>query len=97
LVVALVLAGAVLAALPALAGGLQVGVGERVEPPVAVVDPGVEVPVAEPPLSSGAGTATDPGAGDRTDPGEDRDRDDSGGSGRSGGGDSGGGGSSGPG
>jgi eukaryotic-like serine/threonine-protein kinase len=98
LVVALVLAGAVLAALPALAGGLQVWVGERVEPPFAVVDPGVEVPVAEPPLSSGAGAATDPGAGDLADPGEDRDRDDdSGGSGRSGGGDSGGGGSSGPG
>jgi hypothetical protein len=84
-VVALVLAGAVLASLPALAGGLQVWVGERVEPPSAVVDPGVEVPVATPPLASGAGAEPDPG--------DDRDRDDdSGGSGRSGGG-----GSSGPG
>jgi serine/threonine-protein kinase len=92
LVVALLLAGAVLAALPALAGGLQGWVGERAEPPFAVVDPGIEVPVAEAPLPSGA---LDPG--DLPDPGDDRDRDDdSGGSGRSGGG-SGGGGSSGPG
>ena len=79
-----------LAALPALAGGLSGWVGERVEPPFAVVDPVVEVPAADLPAPSGAEAATDPG--------DDRDRDDdSGGSGRSGGGDSGGGGSSGPG
>ena len=60
LVVALLLAGAVLAALPALAGGLSGWVGERVEPPFAVVDPGVDLPAADVPASSGAGTATDP-------------------------------------
>ena len=109
---ALLLAGAVLAVLPALAGGLHDWVGERVEPPFAVVDPGAEIPVAEAPQPSGAGATTDPGppaagpagpagevaAGDPPDRGDDRDRDASGGSGRSGGDDdSGGGGSSGPG
>jgi eukaryotic-like serine/threonine-protein kinase len=93
LLVALLLAAAALAALPALAGGLQDWVGERVELPFAVVDPGVEVPVAEAPQPSGAA------ADDPPDRGDDRDRDDeSAGSGRSGGDDdSGGGGSSGPG
>ena len=62
LVVALLLAGAVLAALPALAGGLQGWVGERVEPPFAVVDSGVEAPFAEAPPPSGAKAATDPGS-----------------------------------
>jgi eukaryotic-like serine/threonine-protein kinase len=61
LLVVLLLAGAVLAALPALGGGLQDWVGERVELPFAVADPGVEVPVAEAPLPSGAGATTDPG------------------------------------
>jgi eukaryotic-like serine/threonine-protein kinase len=98
LVVALLLAGAVLAALPALAGGLSGWVGERVEPPSAVVDPGVDLPAADVPAPSGTEAATDPGTEAATDPGGHRDRDDdSGGSGRSGGGDSGGGGSSGPG
>ena len=41
---ALLLAGAVLAVLPALAGGLHDWVGERVEPPFAVVDPGADDP-----------------------------------------------------
>jgi uncharacterized membrane protein YgcG len=58
--VALLLAGVVLAALPALAGGLSGWVGERVDPPVAVVDPGVDVPAADVPASPGAEAATDP-------------------------------------
>jgi hypothetical protein len=63
--VALLLAGAVLAALPGLAGGLQVWVGERVELPFAVVDPGIDVPGidvpgAEAPQSSGAEATRDP-------------------------------------
>jgi hypothetical protein len=97
LVVALLLAGALLAALPALPDGLPPPVRERVESPLAVLDPGGVAPDAGEP---GAPAVTDPGAGDdrRFDnDGDDRDRDDdSSGSGRSGG-DSDGGGSSGPG
>jgi eukaryotic-like serine/threonine-protein kinase len=97
LVVALLLAGALLAALPALSDGLPPPVRERVESPLAVLDPGGVAPDAGEP---GAPAVTDPGAGDdrRFDnDGDDRDRDDdSSGSGRSGG-DSDGGGSSGPG
>jgi eukaryotic-like serine/threonine-protein kinase len=87
LVVALLLTGAALAALPVLAGGVPGWGGAGAEPPFAVVDPGVEVPATGAPEPSGT-----------PDPGDDRDRDDdSGGSGRSGGGDSGGGGTPGPG
>jgi serine/threonine protein kinase len=90
LLVALLLAGVLLAALPALAGGLGPLVRERLDGPLAVLEP------AGDPGQSAFG---DPVAeNDRlSDSGGDRDRDDdSSGSGRSGGG-SGGGGSSGPG
>jgi hypothetical protein len=104
LLVALLLAGALLAALPALAGGLPLLDRDRVDGPIAVLDPGTNPSNdgLQTPLGSGAGPtpAADPGAGDgrRFDGGDDRDRDDgdSSGPGRSGG-DSGGGGSSGPG
>jgi uncharacterized membrane protein YgcG len=89
LLVALLLAGAVLAALPVLGGGLLPWAGEQLETPFVVQIPGAQPSgEADPPADGGD---------------EDRDRDDdSGGSGRSGGGDSGdgdsgGGGSSGPG
>jgi uncharacterized membrane protein YgcG len=112
LLVALLLAGAVLAALPVLGGGSLPWAGERLETPFVVQVPGGVTPADGDP---GRGS-TDPGAqrsgeadppavadpaGDDlpADGGDgDRDRDDdSSGSGRSGGGDSGGGGSSGPG
>jgi uncharacterized membrane protein YgcG len=102
LLVALLLAGALLAALPALAGGLPL-VRERIEGPLAVLEPATDAtpdPGAQPADDPGPPAFGDPGAGDdrRSDSGgDDRDRDDdSSGSGRSGG-DSGGGGSSGPG
>jgi hypothetical protein len=101
-----------LAAIPALAGGLP-SVRERIEGPLAVLEPGSATPPSEAPQEPSAANATpDPGAQPADDPGppafsdpgadngggDDRDRDDdSSGSGRSGGGDSGGGGSSGPG
>jgi eukaryotic-like serine/threonine-protein kinase len=100
--VALLLAGSVLAALPVLAGGLPGLVRDRVQGPFAILDQGGTSPDAETPGSMPAGTDANPGAGDpgaavdgdRRD--EDRDRDeDSSGSSRPGG-DSGGG-SSGPG
>jgi hypothetical protein len=106
LLVALVVAGAVLAALPALAGGLLSWAGGRAEEPFAVRVPGVAVPGTRAPGQvtprTGAGDpaqaeAADPAAGDQgaRDDLDDGDRDDdSSGSGRSGGG---GGGSSGPG
>jgi serine/threonine protein kinase len=101
LLVALLLAGAVLAALPVLGGGLLPWAGEQLETPLVV-----QIPGAQPSGEAGPPAVADP-AGDDDPPvdggHEDRDRDDdSGGSGRSGGGDSGdgdsgGGGSSGPG
>jgi serine/threonine-protein kinase len=101
LLVALLLAVAALAALPALAGGLPPWVGEGIQAPFAVVNPGAGPPAAgdtgQDPADAGAGSATtaDPAAPDDRAAGDDHDReddDDSGGSGRSGGG-----GSSGPG
>jgi eukaryotic-like serine/threonine-protein kinase len=72
LLVALLLAGAVLAGLPALAGGLSAWWGGALEAPFAVQDPGGSGPVAEPLEPEGSGTVTmpDPGASpaDRTDP-----------------------------
>ena len=109
LLVAVLLAGALVAALPTLAGGLPGLVRERVQGPIAVLDQGGTTPNAETPGSGSGGTNTapdpdppssvDPGAGD---PGadedgqrgdDDRDRDED--SSGSGGGS--GGGSSGPG
>jgi eukaryotic-like serine/threonine-protein kinase len=108
LLVALLLAVTALAALPALAGGLPAWIGERVEPPFAVQDPGVTGPAeaprpTAPDLDTGTAGVTDPAATNQQqagdDPsdrgGDDREEEDSSGSGRSGG-DSGGG-SSGPG
>jgi serine/threonine protein kinase len=99
LLVALVVAGAVLAALPAPAGGLLSWADGRVEEPFAVRVPGGTTQSTQAPDQAHAGTdvAADPPADDRGARGDndDRDRDDdSGGSGRSGGG---GGGSGGPG
>ncbi|HEY6709361.1 MAG TPA: serine/threonine-protein kinase [Actinomycetota bacterium] len=107
LLVALVVAGAVLAALPALAGGLLSWAGGRIEEPFAVQVPGLTRPGAQAPGQAPAGRdlaadpapaqVADPPAGDQPARGgdDDRDRDDdSSGSGRSGGGS---GGSSGPG
>jgi serine/threonine-protein kinase len=97
LVMALLLVGAVLLALPVFAGGLAGWGGEGVELPFAVVDPG-SAPTGEAGDPGEAGQVDPPAADDQPDPGDDRDQDgDSGGSGRSGGGDSGEGGSSGPG
>jgi eukaryotic-like serine/threonine-protein kinase len=93
LLVALLLAGALLASLPALAGGLPLLIRDRIDGPFAILDPGTATPAIEEPQEP---VGTD---GDRQfDPDRDRDdRDDhSGGSGRSGDSDSGGG-SSGPG
>jgi serine/threonine-protein kinase len=76
LVMALLLVGAVLVALPVLAGGLPGWGGEGVDPPFAVVDPGVDVPDTRAPEPSGTDAATDPGptptggAGDPGDAGE---------------------------
>ena len=106
LLVALVVAGAVLAALPALAGGLLSWAAGRVEERCAVRVPGGTTPSTQAPDQAPAGTvvAADPAPARAADPpadqgvrgdDDDRDQDDgSGGSGRSGGG---GGGSSGPG
>ena len=102
LLVALLLAGALLAALPALAGGLPL-VRERIEGPLAAPEPATDAtpdPGAQPADDPGPPAFSDRGAAERRrsdSGGDDRDRDDdSSGSGRSGG-DSGGGGSSGPG
>jgi hypothetical protein len=104
LLVALLLAGALLAALPALAGGLPLLARDRVDGPIAVLDPG-RTPSndgVQAPLGTGAdpSLAADPGVdgGGFDGGGDDRDQDDgdSSGPGRSGGG-SGGGGLSGPG
>ena len=97
LLVALVVAGAVLAALPALAGGLLSWAGGRIEEPFAVRVPGLTRPGAQAPDQAPAGRevaadpapagVADPPAGDQPARGDDdRDRDDdSSGSGRSGG------------
>ena len=110
LLVALLLAGAVLAALPVLGGGSLPWAGERLETPFVVQVPGGVTPADGDPGAQRSGEADPPavadpaGAGDLPADGGDRVRDrddDSSGSGRSGGGDSGGGdsggGSSGPG
>jgi serine/threonine-protein kinase len=106
LLVALVLAGAVLAALPALAGGLLSWADGRVEEPFAVRVPGGTTQSTQPAdqapsrndvaADPAPATTADPPADDQGARGDDdRDQDDdSSGSGRSGGG---GGGSSGPG
>jgi serine/threonine-protein kinase len=103
LLVALVVAGAVLAALPALAGGLLSWADGRVEEPFAVRVPGGTTQSTQPPdqapsrTTVAADPAADPPADDQGARAGDDDRDqgdDPGGSGRSGGG---GGGSSGPG
>jgi serine/threonine-protein kinase len=71
LLVALLLAGALLAALPTLAGGLPL-VRERVEGPLAVLDPGGSAPDADVPgpASSATDAPPDPGAqpADQADP-----------------------------
>jgi serine/threonine-protein kinase len=108
LLVALVVAAAVLAALPALAGGLLPWPGGGVETPFPVRVPGVTIPGTQAPdqVPTGRDVAADPVPTEAADPpaddrpargdNDDHDRDDdSSGSGRSGGG--GGGGSSGPG
>ena len=107
LLVALVVAAAVLAALPALAGGLLSWAGGQIEEPFALRVPGLTLPGAQAPDQAPAGRdlAADPAPAQVADPpaadqpargdNDDRDRDDdSSGSGRSGGGS---GGSSGPG
>jgi uncharacterized membrane protein YgcG len=112
LLVAVLVAGAVLAALPVIGGSLP-WAGEQLETPFVVQVPGGVTPAdgdpgqgstgpgAQPSGEAGPPVVTDPAGGDDLPAGggdEDRDRDDgSSGSGRSGGGDSGGGGSSGPG
>jgi serine/threonine-protein kinase len=100
LLVALLLAGALLASLPALAGGLPLLVRDRIDGPFAILDPGTATPTIEEPQepvgTDGADANPDRDDRDRDDRDDDRDRDSSG-SGQSGGGDSGGGGSSGPG
>ena len=69
LLVALLLAGALLAALPALAGGLPL-VRERIEGPLAVLEPGSATPSSEAPQEPSATDATpDPGAQPADDPG----------------------------
>ena len=69
LLVALLLAGALLAALPALAGGLPL-VRERIEGPLAVLEPGSATPPSEAPQEPSATDATpDPGAQPADDPG----------------------------
>jgi eukaryotic-like serine/threonine-protein kinase len=101
LLVALVLAVAALAALPALAGGLPPWVGEGIQAPFAVVNPGGEPAAADPgqdPAGPGTGSPAaplDPPAGFDPGDGDDHDRDDD--SSGSGSGRSGGGGGSGPG
>jgi hypothetical protein len=104
LLVALLLAGALLAALPAFGGGLLSWAGERAKAPFAVRvsgAPAEQAPPAADGLGQGlAGTASGTGARSRqADPpgrgGGDRQDTGAGGSGRSGGGGSGGGGSGG--
>jgi eukaryotic-like serine/threonine-protein kinase len=69
LLVALLLAGALLAALPALAGGLPL-VRERIEGPLAVLEPGSTTAPSEAPQQPSATDATpDPGAQPADDPG----------------------------
>ena len=69
LLVALLLAGALLAALPALVGGLPL-VRERIEGPLAVLEPGSATPSSEAPHEPSATDATpDPGAQPADDPG----------------------------
>jgi hypothetical protein len=80
-----VVVAAVLAALPALVGGLLPWAGGRVEAPFAVQVPSVTIPGNQSPAPAPTPAPT---------PARDRDGNDSSGSGRSGGG---GGGSSGPG
>jgi hypothetical protein len=95
-------AGAVLAALPALAGGLLPWLGGRTEAPFAVRVPGVTLPSGQVPdqAPTDNDVAAGPAAEPRQQPGrgsnDSRDRD-GGGSGRSGGGGGDSGGSSGPG
>jgi hypothetical protein len=63
LLVALLLAGALLAALPALAGGLPSLVRDRVDGPIAVLEPGTATPSNDDPQPPpGTGAAPDPGA-----------------------------------
>jgi eukaryotic-like serine/threonine-protein kinase len=111
LLVALVVAGAVLAALPAVAGGLLSWPGGRIEEPFVVRVPELTLPGSQAPgqAADGRDVAADPAPAEAADPSaddqpargdhDDHDQDDdSSGSGRSGGGGSGGGGgSSGPG
>jgi serine/threonine-protein kinase len=69
LLVALLLAGALLAALPALPGGLPL-VRERIEGPLAVLEPGSAPPPSEAPQEPSATDATpEPGAQPADDPG----------------------------
>ena len=69
LLVALLLAGALLAALPALAGGLPL-VRERIEGPLAVLEPGSATPPSDASQEPSATDATpDPGAQPADDPG----------------------------
>ena len=69
--VALVLAGSVLAALPTLAGGLPGLVRERVQGPFAILDQGGTTPDAETPGSGPVGTdpTTDPATEPANEPG----------------------------
>jgi eukaryotic-like serine/threonine-protein kinase len=60
LLLALLLAGALLAALPTLSGGLPLLVRDRIQGPAAVLDPGGITPGTEAPGSGSIGT--DPGA-----------------------------------
>jgi serine/threonine protein kinase len=69
LLVALLLAGALLAAIPAIAGGLPL-VREKVEGPLAVLEPGGATPSDQTPQEPSATNATpDPGAQPADDPG----------------------------
>jgi hypothetical protein len=71
LLVALLLAGALLAALPTLAGGLPLLVRDRIQDPFAVLDPGGVIPETEAPGSGSVGTGAvpDPGAEPTDEPG----------------------------
>jgi eukaryotic-like serine/threonine-protein kinase len=62
LLVALLLAGALLASLPALAGGLPLLVRDRIDGPFAILDPGPASPATEDPQAPvGTGANPDPG------------------------------------
>jgi eukaryotic-like serine/threonine-protein kinase len=77
LLVALLLAGAVLAGVPALAGGLPRWVGERIELPSAFQDPGITGPADAPGPLGGGTTPDSPGPfGTDATPGLDPDADD---------------------